>query len=247
MGQDRSDRERKAGAEFTGPFSSHRLDFICWRGICGRTVTFRVVSWLDSTWCPVVAYVMVALLAMVLGSLEIARTRSVGSSILWPNFWFGTAVLLVVMAVGRATDTGEFLADLGRQQARSEGWYETRRGIQAAVIGTIAAIWLISIILAIWRVPARRRRYLPMAIVVFTIVCYNGTRVISLHQVDAIFHNREIGGVTIGAVTELSLLACALVVELRALWLPPRIDTARQPVGSDERQIRPGTMREGTA
>ena len=85
----------------------------------------------------------------------------------------------------------EILTDIGRDRARAGGWYDVRRSLQAWVIGSVAAVWAVTVAVAVWRVPERRRRYLPTAIVVFTLVCFVGVRLISLHQVDALLHNHE--------------------------------------------------------
>jgi hypothetical protein len=173
------------------------------------------VEWSNSTWFAVCGYSAIVVLALVLGYVELARRRADTSHRLWPGFWFATAVLLTTMTLARVSDSGELLADLGRQRADSQGWYGARRSLQAGVVGSIAAIWGIVVILAIWRVPERRRRYLPTALVVFTLVCFASVRVISLHQVDALLYNRNLGDVTIRAVIELSLLAVTIVV---AFW-----------------------------
>ena len=130
-------------------------------------------------------------------------------------FWFATGGLLMVMATGRASNVSDFLTDIGRQQARSGGWYEVRRWLQAWVIGAVAGIWAVTVAVAVWRVPERRRRYLPTAIVVFTLVCFAGIRLISLHQVDALLNNRDVRGVTIGSIVEVAIL---LLVKIVSVW-----------------------------
>ena len=116
------------------------------------------------------------------------------------------------MAVGRASNISDLVTELGRERARSGGWYDVRRSLQAWVIGAVAAGWAVTVAIAVWRVPERRRRYLPTAIVVFTLVCFVGIRLISLHQVDALLHNRDIRGVTIGAAVEVGLLLVVVIV-----------------------------------
>ena len=162
-------------------------------------------------------YALGATTAFVLGALE--RHRRPSDSHLWPTFWFATGRLLLIMAFGRASNVSDLLTEIGREQARSDGWYELRRSLQAWVIGAVAAVWVVTIALALWRVPERRRRYLPTAIVVFTLVCFAGVRIISLHQVDALLHNRDVRGVTIGGLIEVGLLL--LVVTVSA-WRFPR-------------------------
>ena len=165
----------------------------------------------DSTTFAVVLYVLTGTTALLLGVIE--RQRGSGSdSRLWPMFWFATGGLLLIMAVGRASNVSDLLTELGRERARSGGWYEVRRSLQAWVIGAVAAVWAVTVAFAVWRVPERRRRYLPTAIVVFTLVCFVGIRLISLHQVDSLLHNRDVRGVTIGAVIEIGLLLLVLAV-----------------------------------
>jgi xanthine/uracil permease len=155
-------------------------------------------------------YALTGTAALLLGVVERRRGRS--DPRLWPTFWFATGALLLVMAVGRASNVSDLLTELGRERARSGGWYEVRRSLQAWVIGTVAAVWAVTVAIAVWRVPDRRRRYLPTVIVVFTLVCFIGIRLISLHQVDALLHNRDVGGVTIGAVIEVGLLILVVAV-----------------------------------
>jgi len=173
-----------------------------------------VLTWLDSTACTVALYVVAGSTALLLGVVE-RRRGGVADPKRWPMFWFATGGLLLVMAAGRASNVSDLLTDIGREQARSGGWYEVRRSLQAWVIGAVGAIWAVTVAVAVWRVPERRRRYLPTAIVVFTLVCFAGIRLISLHQVDALLHNRDVRGVTVGSIVEVSIL---LLVVISSAW-----------------------------
>lgn len=168
--------------------------------------------WLDSTACAVVLYTVAGSLALLLGLTERQRRRRDDRPDYWPAFWFTTAGLLLVMALGRVGDVSDLLTEIGREQARSGGWYDVRRAFQAWGIGVVAAVWAVIVAIAIWRVPERRRRFLPTAVAVFTLVCYIGVRLVSLHQVDAVLHNREVEGVTIGAFIEDGLLLLVIAV-----------------------------------
>ena len=136
---------------------------------------------------------------------------------IWPTFWFLTSALLAVMALGRAAEIGELVSEFGRREAREEGWYEIRREYQAAAVATVGAIWFVAVVVAVWRVPERRRRYLPAALFVFTLVCFAGIRVISLHQVDTLLYNRPIHGVRIVAIVELTGISLTI---LATYWHP---------------------------
>ena len=166
---------------------------------------------LDSTVFVVALYALVGTTSLALGFVEQRRGRA-SAPRLWPKFWFATGGLLLIIAVGRASNVGDVLTELGRERARSGGWYDVRRALQAWVIGAVAAVWAVTVAIAVWRVPERRRRYLPTALVVFTLVCFIGIRLISLHQVDALLHNRDVRGVTVGAAIEVGLLLLVLAV-----------------------------------
>lgn len=176
---------------------------------------------MGSTWFLTGTYGVVAVLALSLGRAEAASRRLDGARHLWPSFWFGTALLLLVMAFGRASDAAHLLADLGRRQARVDGWYEDRRSLQAPIVGLIAATWGVAVLAAIWRVPERRRRYLPSALVVFSLACFGGIMLVSLHQVDAALLGRDVAGVHVGVLIELALLLTESMLvssKLAELW-----------------------------
>ena len=182
-----------------------------------------MLTWLDTASFAVALYALAGTTAVVLGLVE-RRRETTTNQRLWPTFWFATGGLLLVMALGRGSNVSDLLTDLGRQQARSGGWYEVRRALQAWVIGAVATVWAITVAVAVWRVPERRRRYLPTAIVVFTLVCFIAVRMISLHQVDALLHDRDVRGVTVGAIVEICLVS--LVVAASA-WRFPRSSSLR--------------------
>lgn len=139
----------------------------------------------------------------------------------WPPFWLLTGALLLVMAIGRAGDIADVVTDALRQRAVSGGWYESRRRLQGAVVATVGLTWFVAVMAACWRVPARRRRYLPMIVIVLTLGAYAAIRVVSLHQIDAILHRRHFAGVRYGTAIEYALL---VVAGACALWTPRRHD-----------------------
>lgn len=177
----------------------------------------------DSTAFVVALYVLAAATALVLALIERRHVHEHDRR-LWPTFWFTTAVLLLLMGAGKAGNVSGLLADLGREQARSGGWYETRRTLQAWVIGAVTAIWACTVAIAVWRVPERRRRYLPPAIAVFTLICFVGIRMISLHQVDSLLQRHDVLHITISTIVEAGLLIAIVVV---SAWRLPRSDLER--------------------
>lgn len=193
-----------------------------------------VSGWADANWMRVVGYSLVGLVALVAAWRERPRVRQFPH--LWPTFWLLTAVLLVVLAVGRAGQFGELLAEYGREKARDQGWYQTRRSVQAAVVVGLSVAWFVAVIVAVWRIPERRRRYLPMVLVVITILAFVAVRMVSLHQIDAVLYRRRLAGVRIGALTELCLQLLAIGVALVAVV---RLPSASRSVGSSGRPAPP--------
>jgi small basic protein len=170
---------------------------------------------LDTSWLRVASFAAVAIVAAVAGVRERRHVKAHPN--LWPTFWFVTAFLFLAMAVARVGDFGELATRLGREQAITQGWYGDRRKYQAVVVGAVAGIWFVMVAVALWRVPERRRRYLPMAIVTLTLMCYAGVRSVSLHQIDSLLYRRDIAGARVVAVVDFIGVAVAMAV---ALWLP---------------------------
>jgi hypothetical protein len=131
----------------------------------------------------------------------------------WPAFWLMTAAVLGAMALGRVLDL-DAITSLARNEAIVDGWYENRRRLQVVVVGGVGAFWGISVLAALWRVPERRRRYLPTAIVVFSLLCYAAVRLVSLHHVDALLYRRGVRGVRFGALVEIAMILAAIALPL---------------------------------
>lgn len=166
-------------------------------------------------------YLLAAAAAFIAGRREV-RSRDIGSY-WWPRIWYLAAGILLVMALTRGTELVHLLPDLGRRRARAEGWYENRRDLQKAIIAALAAALLAAVAIALRWVPAKRRHYLPEAVLVLALVAFAGVRLVSLHQVDVLLYRRRFEGVKVDAVIELALLAAAVVLPFRH----PRRPSAR--------------------
>lgn len=152
----------------------------------------------------------------------------------WPRYWLLSAAMLLTMGMTRLGGFGDLVSELGREQVRSSGWYEGRRVLQAGIVAVVTGVWLVSVLVAILRVPPRRRRYLPHAVVVSAVVAFAFVRLVSLHQIDSLLYRRDVAGARVVAVVEVLLLAC--VVPATFIWarFPGRASTGgRDPVGSE--------------
>ncbi len=190
-------------------------------------------GWLGSNWILVVAYALAGAAALRAGTQEHRRART--DVDVWPAFWFIVAGLFLMVAVARAAHLGGSLTKFGRHEARLQGWYVHRRRVQVIAIGLIAATALIAALVAVLIGRARRRRYVPAALVVFGLICFLGIRVVSLHQVDGLLYRRHLAGVRVGAILEVIALLVAIALTFRQPCPPaaPNPGSSPLPVEAD--------------
>ena len=167
-----------------------------------------MLDWADSDGWRVAVYLVATGIALLSWWRERRKGRLDPGR--WPTFWLLSAAFFLAMAVARATDLGGLATELGRSEAVAHGWYADRRRFQAYGAGLVGFGWLVTVAIALWRVPARRRRYLPAALAMFTLMCFIGVRLISLHQIDGLLYRRQLAGAEFGAVVELVLVAIAV-------------------------------------
>jgi hypothetical protein len=176
-----------------------------------------VAGSMDPDLLRLVAYGLAAVACLQVGLRERSEPPGRRPAGRWPAFLFMTAAVLLVMAAGATGHVDDWLTEIGRRRAYADGWYEQRRDLQALLVGSVGAIWFFVTVIAIWRVPERRRRYLASALVVFTLMCLAGVRLTSLHQIDALLVSRQIAGMRIGLALEMALLALLVVT---TYWHP---------------------------
>lgn len=170
-----------------------------------------------------IGYLAAAIACFIVWYLLRSATDSDPSAARTGAFWMAAGILLAVMGAGRALALSTVVADVGRRLARSEGWYDNRRPLQAAAaLG--ATILLIAIVSAI--VIGRRRRQeldVPMAIAMSALIAYAILRSVSLHAVDANLNDTRVLSLQLGDWLEVTLLLLAIgVATSRALQLRGR-------------------------
>jgi hypothetical protein len=173
-----------------------------------------VLGGLNSDRLPVLGYALAALFALWAGAREARRAGRDAAP--WPAFWFVAAALLAAMAVGRASDLGRVVSELGRREAVSEGWYDRRREVQELAIVAIAGLGAVVGVVALWRTAVRRSHHLPMVAVLLGLGCFATIRMVSLHDVDAVLHRYAVAGVQLGTAVELGGIAVAIAT---TIWL----------------------------
>lgn len=170
---------------------------------------------MNSHWVRVIGYLLLVVLCLVARWREQGRADETDG--VWPPFWLVTAGFLAAMAIGRAGDIGTLVGDLGRDQAGDAGWYEIRRPVQAVGVAVLGAAWFVMVAAACLQSFLRRRRYLPMSLMIMTIAAYAALRIVSLHHVDVLLYRRDIAGARIATVVEIALL---VLTALATLWVP---------------------------
>ncbi len=134
-----------------------------------------------------------------------------------PAFWALSAVVLFSVFAVRMTGGLEALGDLGREHAHAAGWYADRRPYQAVAVVALGGTWLLTTFVTIWRIPERRRRYLPFILVMLAILFFGAARAVSLHHIDSVLYRTDIAEVRVVVWIDGSLwLAAAMLAGVLA-------------------------------
>jgi hypothetical protein len=128
--------------------------------------------------------------------------------------WLALSAMFLGLGIAKLFDIDRLLASHGREIAHAGGWYERRRAYQAVALGVVILVDVAVLVLA-----AQRRRWLLLTILLFegiVLVGYAMIRTISHHHVDTLLYRRDIAGVQVSAILEVSLTFSAAVVGLLA-------------------------------
>lgn len=190
-------------------------------------------------WLTVAAYFTTAWLCL----RAARRARGLGDPYAMPDpkigwVWLGLVVLCAALGVNKQLDLQSLVTQIGKDMARSQGWYEGRRivqtifvvtiGVAAAVAGGIGLYWLRDRLAQIW--PAIVGAVLMTGFVVI--------RAASFHHVDWLLY-RATGAIELNWIFELGALACISWAAVRKVPAPDtphphriRRDSARGAVPS---------------
>jgi hypothetical protein len=149
-------------------------------------------------WLTVVAYVVVAVLCVT------AARRTASRGYAW--VWWMLGAMSLVLAVNKQLDLQSWFTVVGKRTAIEQGWYESRRTVQAWFITGLAAAGALAGA-ALWLALGRARRRFAWALVGATfIVVFVVVRAASFHHMD-IFLKSELWGVRPNWILELGGLA----------------------------------------
>lgn len=149
---------------------------------------------------------------------EYERSETKRSSLVWA----GLTVVLAVLAFFTMTEVGQVLVNDFRQEARAEGWYLSRRPMQARVIVGILVGAVLGYGALIVRLRHKLSRYLGAITASAYLMALDSVRLVSLHQVDHLM-GLHVGFLTVGGLLQLiGLLLVSLALYRGMALLNPR-------------------------
>lgn len=158
-------------------------------------------------WITVVCYVVAGLLSAIACHNQTGKQRV---------FWFGLAVLLLLLSINKELDLQTALTAAARCIAKADGWYADRRSIQITFIFAIIAISGVTALALCW-ILRRDLRAVGLALFgVATLLAFIAIRAAGFHHFDRLI-GYQIGNVRMNWIMELGGIAMITVNALFAL------------------------------
>lgn len=133
------------------------------------------------------------------------------------QLYLGMALVLALLAIVHMMNlTGE-VADGVRTIAKNDGWYTTRRPMQARIILFVTACVLLSASGIVWKFRKSVWPVLDTVLWLLGCIIYTTVTAISLHQIDWVL-SRWVGPIRLGNLVQLGLLAgvmMSLIMKLK--------------------------------
>lgn len=158
-------------------------------------------------WATVAAYALAAGLA-----LAVWRGRR-GAG----GFWLAVALVMAALAVNKQLDLQSALTAAGRCLAQAQGWYEARRGVQAAFVAGLALAGAVFLALMLRSLRGTGGAHLVAAAGLALTVTFVLTRAVGFHHMDQMLKLRlagarmnwilELSGIALVTANALALLA----------------------------------------
>ena len=157
-------------------------------------------------WLTVAAYLIASLLCSVY-ALRIDRVSSPHRFDGQRTLWWSLAVILLLLAINKQLDLQSWFTQVGKEMARSQGWYLQRRTFQMWFIAGGATAGLILFMLAGWAMRhVWRQQWLALFGILF-LIGFIGIRATSFHHVDTML-GWHLAGFRMNWILELGGIAC---------------------------------------
>lgn len=132
--------------------------------------------------------------------------------------WIVLAAVLFLLGINKQMDFQTLLTEVGRLEARKNGWYESRRLVQFWFISGLTAVSALAFTFLV--LSRRRTRHLHldhMALLgIGFLLAFTLVRAASFHHVDRVL-SVTVGGLKVHRLLEFAGIACLLISALR--WL----------------------------
>ncbi len=140
-------------------------------------------------WLITLAYFVAAGLCIWAGRKE--KEQSLGRARQWhaPAFWFTLGGLLIALGFNKQLDLQSDLTEIGRDVAKSGGWYEYRRFFQAVFVLLFAAGAIAAVAGAIWFLRDLWDRYRLAFIGIIYLCAFVIIRAASFHHIDQVLYH----------------------------------------------------------
>ena len=138
-------------------------------------------------WFTTVAYLAVAGLCAWAWRRESAR-KAIGERGLVPGFWLMLAAVMLALGVNKQLDLQSWFTQVGKDLAKSEGWYARRRPVQVAFIGAVALVGMTGVGVVVWWLRGSVRRYRVAVAGMVYLICFVVIRAASFHHIDRLLH-----------------------------------------------------------
>ena len=122
-------------------------------------------------------------------------------------FWWTLAAIMLLLGINKQLDLQILLTSVGRQLARTQGWYSHRQTFQMWFVVGISVLGLLMLTWLGWTFRRVRRQYaVPLCGIIF-LFAFVVVRAASFNHVDAILGRRP-GGARMYCVLELGGIVC---------------------------------------
>jgi len=164
-------------------------------------------------WVTVAAYAAATVLCVLCARREQrAVPRADGRRLV---FWAVMAAVMLALGLNKQLDLQSWFTEVGRDMAKTEGWYENRQAVQAAFItflagaGVVSQVWLFLLL----RDLGGEVRWAGLGLV--ALMVFIVMRASSFHHVDALLGLKLGGWLKVNALLELGGIGCIAAAAAR--------------------------------
>ena len=163
-------------------------------------------------WLTVCCYMLAAWLCYRVTLVDYGRPEAQAAGERW--LWYALASGLFLLGINKQLDLQSAMTEMGRMVAVYQGWYETRREIQAwfiAMIGSLALVISFLLLMITRNMPVSTRLTTLGCLLLLAFVLI---RAASFHHFDLLINHVE-AGVRMNWLFEIGSI---LIISLGALW-----------------------------